>query len=136
MLASSTFPSPVQAPYFSEAGIYIGEGQVMRVRSDRINRVLEKIVKGLYYRHCGELLQNVQFTSQHFDPYPGVAYPPYEVGWDLWGRAVRGQDAGEVFRYWYAIAQDDPRYSSWWLQFYKKPLFTIRTQPTIVLAAA
>jgi hypothetical protein len=46
-LISSTFRPAIPTPFFSESGLYLGDGQEMRVPEARIERVLEKIVKDL-----------------------------------------------------------------------------------------
>jgi hypothetical protein len=127
MLASDIVPVAVSVPFYSESGQYIGDGSAIKWSVPRIKRVIEKIVRGLYWRHTETLLGATVFTIWHFDPHQ--TYPSGATLPELWQRAATFESGGNVLTYSYLIAEDDARHSIWWLRFYGTALFLVMTEP-------
>lgn len=125
MLASDIGLAAVSLPFYSDGGQYLGDGVRMKFNAPRIRRVLEKIVRGLYWKHTGTLIGDVRFDIFPFDP--AVKYPPDATLPQVRQFARTFESGGNVLTYSVVIAQDDRRRSVWWLQFYGKPLFLILT---------
>ena len=125
MLANNISPVAVSVPLYTNTGAYVGDGSVLRFSVPRVRRVLEKIVRGLYWKHTGTLIGNVRFDIYHFDP--AVRYAPEATLPHLRKLAQTFESGGKVLNYSFAIDQHEPRGSVWWLQFYGKPLFMILT---------
>lgn len=116
MLASRIRSVPIRTP----AGQYLGDAPAMSAPEDRINPVLWKIVKGLYYHRRGDLLEGVGFSAW---------CNPSDVQSELWKTLPHADVGGEAFSYWHAIAEDDPRQTIWWLAFYRRVLFIVISEP-------
>lgn len=116
MLASQMKLMEVRSP----AGLHLGKRWAIPTRADRINPVLEKIVRGLYLRENRSMLGGTEWDV-HFNP----SY----VAPEILNSAKRGELNTPVFRYAFVQAQDDPRASIWWLGFYEKALFVVTTWP-------
>lgn len=105
----------------TESGLHLGKAEVMLVEKQRIDRVLEKMVRGLYLHHEGSPLGNVTLET--------FLNPP-----TLFPEALRFAKAAQlgngVVGYWRAIAEDDPRASIWWFDLYEHVLFFVVTEPS------
>jgi len=115
-----------EAGIFSSLGDFLGRASVLEVEPGPINRVLAKIVKGLYYSDTGKVLPpDVQILVEYGAQQPGrlVSAPLDE--------AIRGAkrvDVGNgVVTYWRNTAKDDPTASLTWLKFYEDKLFLVCT---------
>jgi hypothetical protein len=125
MLASDISPVAVSVPFYSETGQYIGDSSAMKFSVPRVRRVLEKIVRGLYWKHTETLIGDVPFDIYPFDP--AVRHSPEAQLPHLRKVAQTFESGGNVLTYSFAIAEDDPHGSVWWLQFYSKPVFMVVT---------
>lgn len=117
MLASQLEPVELR----TKAGLWAGSAYRLPVRSERVNPVIHKIVRGLYYRETGEPLGSVEFE---------VYFNPDEVQMDLLKRAMRLALNPPVFRCAWVEATDDGRCRIWWLTFYDRVMFVCSTWPT------
>jgi hypothetical protein len=108
----------------TQGGVYLGKATALTAESKRINRVIQKIVKGLYYHHYGRRLDDVSFEIYH-NPNLNGGNPLI----DAWRKTPRCDVGKGVFTYWRAIAQDVPEGSMWWLLFYERVLFLAFTIP-------
>jgi len=109
---------------FTRGGVYLGKATALTAESKRINRVIQKIVKGLCYYHYDRRLDDVSFEIYH-NPDLNGSNPLV----DAWRNTPRC-DVGEgVFTYWRAVAQGVPEGSMWWLLFYERALFLVFTIP-------
>src|SRR5581483_1442382 len=105
------------------------DGHVFKADEARIYRVVEKMVRGLYYHHSGTVLPPetpVLVTPGDFlDPAKALQDTA-----DLW-RSLSGQSlGGTVLSYRYGIAQDRPTASMWFLFFYQSAFFRVVTGVT------
>jgi hypothetical protein len=126
MLAAQVHPTPLPAPFFSPTGEYIGEGKLLVVPKPRIEPVLKKIIRGLFYRHTSAFLGRCAFQIVHFDPF--LTYTEEQVLFEYW-KGAPVESFGNVLTYWYRVSQDDAGDSIWWLLFYGRVLFIVTTEP-------
>jgi hypothetical protein len=108
----------------SPGGVYLGEATALLAESARIDRVLEKMTRGLYLHHTGRRLGEVELsnffispmtTSRLVDLTPVLTSPTHQIG--------------DVVTYRYGIAADDPTFSVWFPRFYEKAIFVVASQP-------
>ena len=114
----------VSVPFFSDSGQYQGDGALFHAQTDRVARIVQKIVRGLYWKHKHRLLGNVTIEISHFDP--ALQHNKN----DLLPETLLGayfSKYGTVLNYAFVTGHRFPRKSVWWLQFYGKPLFVVKT---------
>ncbi len=115
----------------SEAGLYLGTADQLRVRKDRVDRVLAKMTRGLYLHHEDRELGDVDFDT-YLDPQPNF--------WDALQKTFRMSIKAElgdgVFTYWRGIAADEPDASVWFFLFYEHAMFVVVTTPRSPAEAA
>lgn len=104
-------------------GIYLGRVEAHRAEDARIDRVIEKIVRGLYYHRTREPLGDVQFTIRLFDQ---VAVPEDVRNLVL---AFPLDAVGEAVSYRFGYAKDDPRHTVTAMRFYESGIFVTLTNP-------
>lgn len=127
MLASSVSALGVYTP----SGIFRGQVNVLKVPRERVEPVLEKIVRGLYcIEHGIEFLEDVEFRFYQYGP---------QSDRETFSRVICGlpsgpREIGRVLTYRFGMVRDDPRYSIWALFFYRRGLFIAATEPAPVLA--
>ena len=116
-LASTYTVVPVHTP----GGLYIGQHGALLYRVDRLQRVVEKICRGLFAHHHPQVdLRNVLFDvnlTQIADNLKSIL-PLF----------VRTSIGGDTFVYWRGLASDDARHSLWFFLFYTQTLFTVSTR--------
>ena len=118
----------------SQAGLYLGRRQAFDVSLDRLNCVVARITKGLFWHHQGRRIPDgfevavlAEDRLRGFDAHeieqfrqefvtPISINVPYSVG--------RG-----VMRYWYALASDRPHVSAWIYEFYGDVRFAAFVMP-------
>lgn len=85
---------------------------------ERTSRVIEKIVRGLYFHHFKKRLPEKIDLVIEFNPMDNLIsrYQNYIKFFNI-------QD--DSFRYGFMNAQEDTDFSMWWLQFHKNSLFII-----------
>lgn len=103
-------------------GRHLGRVDAFFGETNRIDRVLEKMVRGLYLRHVGDAIsrdvvfQHSQVTLSNCDRVP----------WDLID-PMPTIPVGDCVVYRFGIAEDDPRHSMWVLLFYERSCFIVTT---------
>ena len=120
---------------FSPGGIYLGSELCLEFDPERINNVLSKIAKGLYYLDTGQSLpEDVVILAKY-----GDLNPEQLTAGDL-GEAIRGANrielGDQVVVRWRNTVKDDPRQSLTWLVFYGTNAFLICTYPKGLLEEA
>jgi hypothetical protein len=111
---------------FSPKGIYLGTAMSLQIDQERVNRVLKKIARGLYYLDAGQpLSDHVCLLFQYAkDDWQKFVTPPLDEAF----RGAERTDLGEgVLTYWRNIMKDDPANSITWLVFYGVHPFVILT---------
>jgi hypothetical protein len=102
----------------SPGGIYLGERHAVTFSRLRVDRIIEKSVRGLYRHHLGRRLRTNSAFDIWFNPKleslreAGIlevltAVPLIRIG------------DGEVVQYRFAYVPESPEHSIWWLRFYK-----------------
>lgn len=113
--------------WHTPAGVYLGQLVGLEGDQERIGNVLRKIVRGLSYLERDRTVM------------------PFDVGWNfsqespLTGRApdfvmemfhgLPLRTVGEVVRYKFTCAPQEPRLSVTWMAFYGRTMFTVWTAP-------
>jgi hypothetical protein len=108
----------------SEGGIYLGRQPAFLFDRSRIQVVIDKTVRGLYYHECGTALPtNAKVGSFVLNPIFHEKFkevicslPLHDIG-------------GGVFSYRYWVSDETPEESFWLLMFFDKTLFLTRTEP-------
>lgn len=116
----------VKAEVVTPAGLHLGEVEVLTFPKDRIRRVVERIARGLLWRHHrvqpGPEVEFMIWTGNE----PGVRTVRDLVS--LVGPQTRVRSiGGSVFRYRGGAAVEDPEQSIWLLGFYDKLLLLVLT---------
>ena len=119
----------------SPSGDVLGAVPTKRASRERIDRVVARVVRGLFREHSRQRLPPSYLV--HVVPGPGFGCDESEVGDLGWirshlGRVAqyeRGTDA--AFRYRFRTADDDARTSVWWLQFYGAVAFGAIVGPPV-----
>ena len=106
---------------FSKCGIFIGEKHFLDVKLERLNRVAERIIKGLYYHHTNSILGK---------GFKSVAYITDCVNTQSWENIKKLYESlrfeksyrigNNVFEYKYKVTYDNNKVSLWILKFYDK----------------
>lgn len=123
-------------PARTPSGLSLGNvSGVMELEVDRIRRVLEKIVRGLYYHHTGTVLEGVSFkwdelTSPRAVRGELIVRPPTEGDKKLISllKPLRATRITDDVIYRHGILREDPRHSLWGIRLYRR-LFVIATTP-------
>lgn len=118
-------------PFFTSAGIYLGDFPTTKLDEDTIGKPLKTMVQGLYfYSHKERLPDNYQFEAVRiFD-------------WDLPAvlkhlsplHANGHYNYGDVFGYMFFKAVEDPYTTLWLMWFFNSVCFSVSTvKPGMVL---
>jgi len=111
------------------SGIALG----LEFKPERVNRVLVKIAKGLYYKDTGEPLpDNVKHLFRYDDPRKLIE-PPFDEAIKDAKKSVLGEN---VIVYWRNTVEDDPANSMTWLVFNRYHCFLLLTYTDNVLEEA
>lgn len=106
---------------FTPAGIYAGRHGILNVDLDRLGRVAERVIKGLYYHHSGRVLE---------DTYKARAWELSGFGdnataWsylDKFTSALLDSEPNvigeQTFAYRFLMLDENPCFSAWLLTFY------------------
>lgn len=108
----------------SPGGIFLGKAEAHPVNEQRMNRVLEKIARGLYYIEHKRPLGESRIIAWFFDNGDRV---PEEVRAIVLQAPVRV--IGDAIRYRYVYANADPRCTFTLMRFYQSGLFIVSTVP-------
>jgi hypothetical protein len=118
----------------SPGGVYLGTAGGSVVKLGRLNRVVERITKGLFYQEFGyPLPQDVSVCSCHYSGHAGGApqVPDHLLGYCATLLSQPGKTIGrDVFTYWYGCAEGEPNATVWLMRFYQRVDFISVTAPT------
>ncbi len=116
----------------SPAGLYLGHAAGIEVDPRRILRVVERIVRGLFFHHRGRRLpQGYELVAMKV----GDRHQPYEPDAEMVPivaallREPAHHIGGVVFTYSLATVQGDDNATAWLLSFYRHQLFMAMTAP-------
>jgi hypothetical protein len=116
----------------SEGGIYLGRKPAFYFERARIQTVISKTVRGLYFHETGCILSQ-KATVQDFVLNPIFKNEFKEVICSL---PLRDIGEGGVFSYRYWVDNEEPRESFWFLMFFNRTLFFTKTRPNTLLNRA
>ncbi len=112
----------------SEDGIYLGKKPAFHFDRHRIQVVIEKIVRGLYFRELDVVLPQSTIVGDF------VLNPIFAKGFKEVICALLLQNVGkDVFSYRYWANKELLEESSWFLMFFDKTLFFTKTEPSPAL---
>lgn len=123
-LIASPMKSLQWAEIKSKQGIYLGKARAFAPDELRIQAVIEKIIRGLYYHHKKRLLP-ADCTVEKYFRNPEISeefgrligsLPRYDIG-----------DDGSVFSYRFVIDEQVTGNSYWFLMFFDTTFFISRT---------
>ncbi len=115
------------------AGLYVGSAEAYDVDLERLGRVADRIVKGLYFKEFGTRLPSTHGVRSFAES--GLT----EIDSDM--RSTVGQTVaalmskpprviGEgVFEYWFQARPEDPATTAWLMRFYAVESFFCITAP-------
>lgn len=117
------------APLVDEVGRVVGAWPVVEMPRGFVDRVLQKIVKGLYYYETGSVLPpdvqiDVGYAGQNPNEFHKVDLPEIRAAA---ARTVVGSE--DTLVYWRAVAADDPAASITWFCFSRWHIFCVTVLP-------
>ena len=111
----------------SEGGIYLGRQPAFLFDRSRIQVVIDKTVRGLYYHERGIALPTNAIVGSF------VLNPIFHDKFKEVICSLPLRDVGDgVFSYRYWVSNETPEESFWLLMFFDKTLFLTRTEPNRV----
>jgi hypothetical protein len=111
------------------AGVIVGRGQTFRIKGNRVNRVVRRIVSALHWLHHGAVpsgdVEMIVAMSPDLER-PGLVdrLVPFLLG----GQPMRQTGAG-VFRYAFDRDEEIPAAGAWLLVFYSAVAFLVTLTP-------
>jgi hypothetical protein len=126
---SALFQNICQVPVFTESGIYVGRRGGYHVDERRLEKVVERTVKGLFYHLQKRVLPSSSgvhvWCESRFSAMPNDARD-HILGialaiWESDGKAATIGD--DVFSYKVAFFREDDNASAWLLNFFKRVSF-------------
>jgi hypothetical protein len=114
----------------TEGGVYLGRKPMLRLDVPRVNRVLDKIVRGLYFCESHRVVSSDMVVTVEILPPPELRE---DLAFQITLEAETKWRGNKVFRWKRAFAQDNPRAGMWLMSFYRRTLAqaTITAAPTI-----
>jgi hypothetical protein len=135
MLLANTFQVERKTP----SGLYAGKAPAYRVDLNRLNRVVARVVRGMYFLETGERVPDshlaIAISTEGLSEEESGTSPDYYR--DVIAVVLRNRQrmVGEnVMSYWMAFSEDDPYTSAWVLEFYGAMRFYGGTVEREVLA--
>ena len=131
-LAKMMLTSFTKVPVYSRGGLYLGNAGSLSLDIARIQRAVDRIIRGLFYHHMNKRLPttgSVSIFSDWFDPIlPEELRDRVETASEFL-RSVEPIVVGSgVFCYRYRIIEDEAYGSIWWLSFYDHRRFLCSTK--------
>lgn len=113
----------------SRAGLYLGTTRALAIDTQRAGRVLEKIVRGLFFHEFQRPLpRDAEVTVEIRPSSEALASPQWRrVG------VVPSHRLGAVFEYRYTVSPEDTDCTSWLFGFYDSVLAAGVTRPATLL---
>jgi hypothetical protein len=132
--SKSLFQSIKVLNLMTSSGLFIGRHPTYGVDLDRLDRVVQRIVKGLFYHEQKSRLPD------HYDAFACSASGLSNLARDLKAHIVASivdpilvqtpkTIGNNVFTYRFIFAPEDPNVSAWHLIFYEKVVFLCFTAP-------
>jgi hypothetical protein len=109
---------------FSDAGVFWGTKTAFDIDYDRLHRVAERIINGLFYHETGRPLP-VSHVPQALlqDGFQEGLFKDFLPIFARLLRKPEPQTIGSVFKYWYGPFPDDPNMSMWVFSIYDQAIF-------------
>lgn len=121
LLASQSRLATLEAPN----GMQLRNVPLLELDRPRIERVVRKMVQGLYYYHEGSVLSPTTpffISAETLDVNAGLA-----ITAEAWKLVPVHSVAQGAIKYRFGVSREDPTKSMWWLLFYDGVLFTVIT---------
>ena len=116
-LLNNLIPVKLRSP----SGLYLGDAEALRFPVRRINPVVKRIVRGLYWHHFRRrLLPGVKFLVVKDPDISGIV----DI---IQNHTHLSSVQVETFQYRYGAAVEDPDQSVWLLRFYRATTFLVVT---------
>lgn len=130
-LRSSFFSDIRHIQLRTQTGLYIGSALAYDVDMNRIRRVVERTVRGLYFAEsCKPLGLSNEVRINTYEEIPSDKLDEIKQTILMSHTAVNSKVIGDnVFSYCFHIANENPVYSIWGMSFYAKVLFLCITGP-------
>lgn len=120
-----------QVPLLTPSGVYYGEGRAMRGNFTRINHVVERITRGLYYHHYKKPLPQNHIV--HSFSWETMNQTPEGINTTLasakWLQGSHRHEIGGVVQYKYTSFINLPGCTYWGFTFFKAKTFQVFTFP-------
>lgn len=134
-LAKTMLSNFSRKPIYTPAGLYLGEAGALSIDAARIQRVVSRIVRGLFFHHFGKRLPSahtIWILSDWFTPNLAdkELLAEVQVALDFLSSAEPREIGSGIFCYRHRILEDEPDGSIWWLCFYDHRRFLCSTQHT------
>lgn len=97
-------------------GILLKQATGFKMKADRVNKSLKKIVKGLYFYHHKMSIPDDYSLTVYFQP-RDILTPFIKEAKEK--KALEGARFGNTFSYIHVRAKEDEFVSIWWLSFYQ-----------------
>lgn len=112
-------------PFYTTGSIYLSDVIAVPVDADRIERIMFRIVRGLYYDARRQRIPN-HYSSQvrQYNPWGFASLWQHfdEQQWALSTRVL-----GNVFGCGFLYDKEDPFVTIWLISFYERVFFSVRT---------
>ena len=129
-LRNATLRNVVKARKYSESGLYLGLRDAYNVNPRRLDRVVRRIVRGLYWHEVGGRLPLdytvAVFTSDRLDGNLIAAAGLMRMA-EFAASGTRVTFPGKSFEYAFRRASDNPNGSAWLMTFYGRVHFVALT---------
>lgn len=132
-LAKTMLSNFSKRPLLTPAGLYLGEIGALNIEASRIQRVVSRVVRGLYFHHLGKRLLSTHTISVLSD-WLSPDFPDKDLLADVqaileWISLGESREIGcGIFSYRYRMLEEDAGESIWWLCFYDHRRFLCSTQ--------
>lgn len=131
-LAKTMFNSFAKEPLYTPAGLYQGEAGSLNVDKARIRRVLDRVVRGLFFHHLSKRLPSTGRISLFSDWFVPVLSEEVRASVEALLNFLRAAEpiviGCGVFCYRYRIIKEEAYGSVWWLSFYDHRRFLCSTE--------
>lgn len=113
---------------FTPAGIYLGNHPVLSVNNVRLERILSKIIRGLYYHHMKKVLNNKYLIKIISEDNIKLQTPKFKefikskIFYYL-DQTYLFEIGKNTFNYKYLLTREDNKAGAWILRFYGKVHF-------------
>ncbi len=131
--ANALLRSTRDIPFYSPAGIYLGERMSYDVDLGRLCNVIERTTRGLYLHEFGERMRDDHKCSVY--ALDGFAWAPPEVSpqiRELWVHAISGEKRSfdeDIFTYWVRRLDGPEQATHWGFLVYRAVAFVALTAP-------